>query len=166
MDKEDKEKREENELEKLRTHPGYQFKLYDGGFRHLHRGDAERFLRCGRDLLFTTDGLSDDRILLAKCEITDRAVVLYVDRDYFELEYRCGDWHRHLHGWQFAADCRGMSVADVEYMMARYLVRAQTDRRMSKASVLRSERKDFWEEGEDPKVVREIEDSMSKDWLV
>lgn len=40
------------ELGRLRSRPGYRFKLYDGGYSQRHQGDAERFLLFGRDLIF------------------------------------------------------------------------------------------------------------------
>lgn len=82
------------------------------------------------------------------------------------MEYRIGTIHRHLAGWQFASDCSSMSVTDLEYMMAKNLIQTQViaPRDHGKDEIRRQ--REFWEEGDDPYIIKQMEKRLDKDSLI
>lgn len=106
----------------LRGLPDYQFTVYDAGYSREYGDDAEEFLKYGRSALMASHDLADDRIMLAKAERGISAVVLYVDRDTYELVYRNSGGHYHLDGWQFPSEFQDMSMADLEALMGSWLL--------------------------------------------
>jgi hypothetical protein len=110
------------QLSRVRNLPGYRFRLFDESFPAYNTADAEDFLACGRQVLFASVELADDRLLLAKAEGEGRTVALYVDRDYYEVSLWDEDGHHHTDGWQWPFQVRGHSMEDLEYFMAQHLL--------------------------------------------
>jgi len=109
-------------IQELRDLPDYQFSVFDAGYSREYGDDAEEFLKYGRNVLMTSCDLADDRIVLAKAERRTSAVVLYVDRDTYELVYRDNTGHYHLDGWQFPSEFQDMSMSDLEALMGSWLL--------------------------------------------
>lgn len=113
----------DSELAQLRAAlPDYRFRIFDASFAQPHEGDAELLLTYGREMLYTSAEISDDRLLLAKAEARGLTAALYVDRDYFEISLWDEEGHHHAGGWQWPVEFRGHSVNDLEYMLARHLL--------------------------------------------
>lgn len=111
------------ELARLRDSlSNYKFRVFDSSFSHSYGQDAELLLSYGRELLYESAEISEDRLLLAKAEGSDRTAALYVDRDYFEISLWDEDGHRHAGGWQWPIEFRGHAVDDLEFVMARHLL--------------------------------------------
>lgn len=113
---------------------------------------AEQFLMQGRNLLMSSEQLAEDRLALAKVESADCAVILYVDRDEFQLVKRTKNAVFCLCRWQLARDLGDRSMGYLESMMARYL--------WDDAPAFGGKHRplEFWELGEEPAPVRELED--------
>lgn len=112
-----------DELAQLRAAlPGYKFRVYDAIFTRPYERDAEMLLMYGRELLYTSAEISEDRLLLAKAEAGGLTAALYVDRDYFEISIRDEEGYHHAASWQWPVELRGHSVDDLEYMLAQYLL--------------------------------------------
>lgn len=112
-----------DELTRLREAlPDYRFRIFDASFTQPHGGDAELLLSYGRELLYESAEISEDRLLLAKAEGGGLTAALYVDRDYFEISLWDEDGHHHAGGWQWPVEFRGHSVDDLEFMMAQRLL--------------------------------------------
>jgi len=109
------------ELKRRRKDPEYRFRLYDSYFCKEHGNQLEKFLLLGRDMLMSVCGITEERIMLAKVNKGATSVVLYVDRDYYELLLRDSCGNRPLCIWQFARACRGMTLEDLEWIMSDYL---------------------------------------------
>lgn len=158
-----------SELASYRRKQGYQFTVYDGGFAHCYGKDAQKFLSCGLEMIFSSVEMSEERLMLAKAQLGDRSVVLYVDRDYFEVILR--DWHGHHHlaKWQFSCPWKGLDINDLEYYLARFLFQKdihQKYRNISTAEIRQNQYRENWEEsGEDPEIIRKMED-LFEDELV
>ena len=60
------------QLEKMRSLPNYRFRLFDESFPQYHDGDAKMFLTYGRQMLYSSLELSEDRLLLAKLQAARR----------------------------------------------------------------------------------------------
>jgi len=110
------------QLSKVRSLPGYRFRVYDESFPMRHFGDAEKFLNYGRQMIYASAELADDRLLLAKAENDSKAVALYADRDYFEISLWDETGHHHADGWQWPFQMEGHSMDDLEYFMAQHLI--------------------------------------------
>ena len=110
------------QLEKMRSLPNYRFRLFDESFPQYHDGDAKMFLTYGRQMLYSSPELSEDRLLLAKLEAGSKTAALYVDRDYYEVSLWDEDGHHHLDGWQWAVEFDGHSIEDLEDYMAQLLI--------------------------------------------
>lgn len=106
----------------MRSLPNYRFRVFDGSFQENHFGDAEKFLICGRQMLYTSIELADSRLLLAKAESNGKTAALYVDRDYFEISLWDENGHHHADGWQWPFQVAGHTMEDLEYFMAQFLV--------------------------------------------
>ena len=67
------------ELARLRDSlPNYKFRIFDSSFSRSYGQDAELLLSYGRELLYESAEISEDRLLLAKAEGGGRTVALYV----------------------------------------------------------------------------------------
>lgn len=154
------EQANERELQRMRCEEGYQFSVYDGGFHRLYGEDAWKFLCCGRDMLYSSISMADDRLLLAKAQHGNRAILLYVDRDYYELTMRDEFGNHHLLGWQMASLFKGLAMEDLEYMMAQYLFHNPSEIQHLRQVCLPKPTLEFWEEGEDPPAVQAYESLM------
>lgn len=112
-------------LEEIRKRKGYRFTVYDGAFGGTYGNDAALFLESGQAILMTSWEMSKERIALAKAESDVRAVVLYTDRDEFELVCRdyTGSWH--LDHWQFPFEWQGKTMNDLEVYMGTFLFTMQ-----------------------------------------
>lgn len=104
----------------LKTRKDYRFELYDQAFRNDYGTSAYRFLVEGHNLLFHFGNLSDDRLLLAKSTLGCKAVMLYVDRDYFELVLRIRKSCEHLTSWQSCKEWKSKSMLELEGYMASF----------------------------------------------
>lgn len=102
--------------------PNYKFRIFDSSFSRSYGRDAELLLSYGRELLYESAEISEDRLLLAKAEGGGRTAALYVDRDYFEISLWDEDGHHHAGGWQWPIEFRGHTVDDLELVMARHLL--------------------------------------------
>lgn len=104
----------------LKIRQDYQFELYDQTFRNNYGTSAYKFLIEGRNLLFCFGDLSDDRLLLAKSTLGNKSVMLYVDRDYFELVLRIKKSYEHLTSWQSCKNWEYRSMLELESYMSSF----------------------------------------------
>lgn len=149
-----------SELASYRRKRGYQFVIYDGGFVHRYGKSAQMFLACGIEMIFSSAEMSDERLMLAKAQLGDCSVVLYVDRDFFEVVFRDWNGHHRLAKWQFDYPWKGLDMDDLEYYLARFLF--QKGVKQEYRDIATPEQVHClgnWEEdGDDPEVIRQMED--------
>lgn len=140
------------ELQKLRKLENYAFSIYDDGFKGQHHNDGMQFLCCGRDMLYEFQAMINDQLLLAKAQCANRAVLLYVDRDYYELQARdsMGVWH--ICTWQRASVFRDLNIEDLEFIMASCLTTEGKPPENTKRNAV----VDFWEKGEEPPAIQAL----------
>lgn len=145
-----------NNIYSLKPKKQHPFKIYDAGFYGTYRNDAEQFLLCGRQLLMSTHGIADSHIALAKISDGQKAVILYVDRDTYELVFRDNHIRKHLCGWYLASEWRGLNMKDVEQKMYEYL--SCNAKKTTISSPPPNKRKcELREEDGDPPIIQELE---------
>lgn len=146
-------------VEELRRTACYRFIIYNEGLPCKRDCRAKEFLQCGRDVIMSSVEMAEQRLLLAKVEDGTRSILLYVDRDCFELTHRQYDKHTSVAHWQWAEECEGMSMEDLEAVMAGYLRHAR-DRPAANGSFhtrFRSRPAALENQGDDPPAVRALE---------
>ena len=140
----------------------YVFILYGEGILKDYGDNAQKFLFEAQSFLLHSEDLIDDRILLAKAQSENHAVLLFVDRDTFELTFRDFRGTRHLAMWQATSEWKGKSLKELEYFMVQFLFDRNA---VPYHDAIPAPHKEFWEEGEDPAYVRQMED-MIEDSLI
>lgn len=146
-------------VEELRRKTSYRFIIYDEGLPCKRDYRVKEFLQSGRDIIMSTVEMAEQRLLLAKVEDGTQSVLLYVDRDCFELTHRQYDKHTGVAHWQWAEECAGMTMEDLEAVMVGYL-RHKHERPTSNRAFytrFRSRPAALEDQGEDPPAVRALE---------
>lgn len=143
--------------EELRKRNCYRFIIYNEGLPCKSDCRAKEFLQCGRDIIMSTVEMAEQRLLLAKVEDGTQSVLLYVDRDYFELTHRQYDKYTSVAHWQWAEECAGMSMEDLEAVMARCLHHTHERPTRPCYTRFRSRPAALENQGDDPPAVRALE---------